>query len=78
MEIMTKYSQIGLLSSGPYNSSHLKKFWLIDWLIENFWNTVIIIKLDGQGRARREAARRRKAEWKVNLGNGNSSRSNDS
>jgi len=35
-------------------------------------------KLDGQGRARREAARRRKSEWKVNLGNGNSSRSNDS
>jgi len=32
--------------------------------------------LDGQGRARREAARRRKSEWKVNLGNGNSSRSN--
>ena len=25
-------------------------------------------KLDGQGRARREAARRRKSEWKVNLG----------
>jgi len=36
------------------------------------------IKLDGQGRARLEAARRRKSEWKVNLGNGNSSRSNDS
>jgi len=36
------------------------------------------VKLDGQGRARREAARRRKSEWKVNLGNGNSSRSNDS
>jgi len=28
--------------------------------------------------ARREAARRRKSEWKVNLGNGNFSRSNDS
>jgi len=27
------------------------------------------IKLDGHGRARREAARRRKSEWKVNLGN---------
>ena len=26
-------------------------------------------KLDGHGRARREAARRRKSEWKVNLGN---------
>jgi len=25
--------------------------------------------LDGHGRARREAARRRKSEWKVNLGN---------
>jgi len=36
------------------------------------------IQLDRQGRARLEAARRRKSEWKVNLGNGNSSRSNDS
>jgi len=26
------------------------------------------LKLDGQGRARREAARRRKSKWKVNLG----------
>jgi len=26
-------------------------------------------KLDGHGKARREAARRRKSEWKVNLGN---------
>ena len=34
--------------------------------------------LDGQGRARREAARRRKSECKVNLGNGNSYRSNGS
>jgi len=37
-----------------------------------------INELDGQGRARLEAARRRKSEWKVNLGNRNSSRSNDS
>ena len=35
-------------------------------------------KLDGQGRARREAARRRKSEWKVNLAIPNSSRSNGS
>jgi len=35
-------------------------------------------KLDGQGRARREAARRRKSEWKVNLGIRNSTRSNGS
>ena len=26
-------------------------------------------ELDGHGRARREAARRRESEWKVNLGN---------
>ena len=39
---------------------------------------IINFQLDGQGRARREAARRRKSEWKVILGNGNSSRSNDS
>jgi len=35
-------------------------------------------KLDGQGRARREAARRRKSEWKVNVAITNSSRSNGS
>jgi len=29
-------------------------------------------KLDGQGRARREAARRRKSEWEVNLSTRNS------
>jgi len=39
-------------------------------------NKVKYLELDGQGRARREAARRRKSEWKVNLGNGISSRSN--
>jgi len=33
-------------------------------------------KLEVRGRARREAARRRKSKWKVNLGNRNSSRSN--
>jgi len=32
------------------------------------------VKLDGHGRARREAARRRKSEWKVNLDIRNSSR----
>ena len=37
-----------------------------------------IYKLDGQGRARREAARRRKSEWKVNLGIRNSTLSNGS
>jgi len=37
-----------------------------------------IKKLEVRGRARREAARRRKFEWKVNLGNRNSSRSNGS
>ena len=35
-------------------------------------------KLDGQGRARREAARRGKSEWKDNLGIPNSTRSNGS
>jgi len=35
-------------------------------------------KLELRGRARREAARRRKSEWKVNLGSRNSSRSNGS
>ena len=34
--------------------------------------------LDGHGRARRDAARRRKSEWKVNLDIRNSSRSNGS
>ena len=37
-----------------------------------------IKKLEVRGRARREAARRRKSEWKVNLGNRNSFRSNGS
>ena len=36
------------------------------------------IKLEVQGRARREAARRRKSEWKVNVAIPNSSRSNGS
>jgi len=35
-------------------------------------------ELDGEGRARREAARRRKSEWKVNVAIPNSSRSNGS
>ena len=35
-------------------------------------------KLDGQGRARREAAQHHKSEWKVNLGIRNSIRSNGS
>ena len=34
--------------------------------------------LEVLGRARHEAVRRRKFEWKVNLGSGNSSRSNGS
>ena len=37
-----------------------------------------IVKLDGQGRARRKAARRRKSEFKVNLDIINSSRSSAS
>ena len=36
------------------------------------------IQLEVHGRARREAARRRKSEWKVDLGIRNSSRSNGS
>jgi len=35
-------------------------------------------RLDGQGRARREATRRHKSEWKVNVAIPNSSRSNGS
>jgi len=35
-------------------------------------------KLDGQGKARREAARRRNSECKINLSCRSSSRSNDS
>jgi len=35
-------------------------------------------KLDGQGKARREAARRRYSECKINLSSRNSSRSNGS
>jgi len=35
-------------------------------------------QLEVHGRARREAARRGKSEWKVNLSNRNSSRSNGS
>ena len=38
----------------------------------------IKLELDGQGRAQREAARRCKSEWKVNLGIRNSTRSNGS
>jgi len=38
----------------------------------------IFIQLEVHGRARREAARRRKSEWKVNLDIRNSSRSNGS
>jgi len=36
------------------------------------------IKLDGQGKARREAARRHNSECKINLNSRNSSRSNGS
>ena len=36
------------------------------------------VNLEVRGRARREAARRRKSEWKVNLFSRNSSRSNGS
>jgi len=36
----------------------------------------IIVQLEVHGRARREAARRRKSEWKVNLDSRNSSHSN--
>jgi len=39
---------------------------------------LLYIKLDGQGRARREAARRRKSEWEVNVAIPNSFRSNGS
>ena len=35
-------------------------------------------ELDGQGKARREAARRRNSECKINLSSRNSSRSNGS
>ena len=35
-------------------------------------------KLDGQGKARREAARRRNSEYKINLSSRHSSRSNGS
>jgi len=41
-------------------------------------NHNLMTKLDGQGRARREAARRRKCEWKVNVAIPNSSCSNGS
>ena len=40
--------------------------------------TTLYNELELRGRARREAAWRRKSEWKVNLGNRNSSRSNGS
>ena len=52
----------------PLNSSHISP--QITLLAQN--------QLDGQGRARREAARRRKSEWKVNVAIPNSSRSNGS
>jgi len=39
---------------------------------------ILIFKLDGQGRARCEAARRRKFQWKVNVAIPNSSCSNGS
>ena len=41
-----------------------------------FWG--LKIELDGQGKARREAARRRNSECKINLSSRNSSRSNGS
>jgi len=40
--------------------------------------SLLKITLEVRGRARREAARRRKSEWKVNLLNRNSPRSNGS
>ena len=57
----------------PYLSvSHVKMFlWLLQFDIHN---QSINLLLDGHGRARREAARRRKYEWKVNLDIRNSSR----
>ena len=45
---------------------------------DNFCYCIINNKLDGQGKARREAARHRKSEWKVNVVIPNSSRSNGS
>jgi len=45
---------------------------------ENGTESIKQIKLEVYGKARREAARRRKSEWKVKLGSRNSSCSNGS
>ena len=47
-------------------------------LISNISGTAQDIQLDGQGKARREAARRRNSECKINLSCRNSSRGNGS
>ena len=66
---LSSFSALARLSCLPVSKTaadkhtfHVKKFF----------------KLDGQGRARRKAARRRKSEWKVNVAIPNSSRSNGS
>jgi len=52
-------------------------YWLILKIL-SAEHSAVYLQLEVRGRARREAARRRKSEWKVNLGNRNSSRSNGS
>jgi len=61
------FGYVFLLSSSPQTDKipiiFIRKINFI--LIPNF---IFIQQLDGQGRARREAARRRKSECKINLG----------
>ena len=51
---------------------------MLGFSMYEYINDCITYVLEVRGRARREAARRRKSEWKVNLDIQNSSRSNGS
>ena len=65
--------------NGPKSTEILHVFGLQIFLRECSPNFLTcIIKLDGQGKARREAARRRNSECKINFNSRNSSRSNSS
>ena len=62
------------IQGGPIKTTHFLRYHIFAaTIITRFFSEVFRNysrkQLDGHGRARREAARHRKCEWKVNLGN---------
>jgi len=72
--------RLGLPRASRYRLVTASSAWLAIWpLIWTIGTTIVSVKefkLDGQGRARREAARRRNSECKMNLSSRNSSLGN--